>query len=247
MMNLAYDNQRIYAAPFGGFKVGVYCRLSREDVSKGIDVSESIKNQKALMLQYIEENPELQLYDIYEDDDFTGQNFERDGFERLLADMEAGRVNMVITKDLSRLGRDHIETGFYVEKYFPLNKIRYVAITDNVDTFMNNKNDKMTSFKLFMNDFYSADISDKILATFNSKRKAGVYIGGFPPYGYKMEVKGSFVIDEPAAAIVRRIFATYCEGCTYVSIAQALDADGVIPPIMYKKQTSKYGGGKADI
>jgi DNA invertase Pin-like site-specific DNA recombinase len=212
-----------------------------------MDFSESIKNQRAMLLQYIEENPELRLHDVYEDDDFTGQNFQRDGFERLLNDMETGRVNMVLTKDLSRLGRDHIETGFYVEKYFPLNKIRYVAVVDNVDTFMNRKNDKMTSFKLFMNDFYSADISEKILATFDSKRKAGLYIGGFPPYGYKMEVKGRFTVDEPAAAIVRRIFATYCEGCTYVSIADALNADNIIPPILYKKQHSKFGGGKPNI
>ena len=244
-MNLAYDNQMNYAAAFGGFKVGVYCRLSREDVSRGIDASESIKNQKALLLQYIDENPELQLFDVYEDDDFTGQNFQRDDFARLLADMESGRVNMVVTKDLSRLGRDHIETGYYVEKYFPLNRIRYVALSDDVDTFNNSKNNKMTSFKLFMNDFYSADISDKILATFASKRKAGLYIGGFPPYGYKLgEVKGTFIIDEPAAAIVRRIYATYCEGCTYVSIANTLNNDGIIPPILYKKQNSKYGGGK---
>ena len=243
-MSLAYDNQKIYAAPFGGFKLGGYVRLSREDENKGLNASESIQNQKDLILQYIKENPELQLVDFYEDDDFTGQNFERDGFERLLSDMEAGRVNMVVTKDLSRLGRDHIETGFYVEKYFPLNKIRYVAITDNVDTFTDNMENDMTPFKLMMNDFYSKDISKKIRATFDTKRRNGVYIGGFPPYGYKMEVKGSFVVDEPAAAIVRRIFDAYCEGCTYVSIAKMLDDEGVIPPGLYKKQTSRYAGGK---
>ena len=246
-MNLAYDNQMFRPTPYGGFKVGAYCRLSREDVDKGMDISESIKNQKSILTQYLEANPGLELYDFYVDEDFTGQNFNRDDFERLLSDMESGRVNMVVTKDLSRLGRDHIETGFYVEKYFPLNKIRYIAITDDVDTFMKRRNDKMTSFKMFMNDFYSADISEKILATFNSKRKAGVYIGGFPPYGYKMEVKGSFVVDEPAAAIVRRIFATYCEGCTYVSIADTFNDEGIIPPILYKKQTSKYGGGKPNL
>jgi hypothetical protein len=105
----------------------------------------------------------------------------------------------------------------------------------------------MTPFKLMMNNFYSKDISKKILATFRSKRKAGVYIGGFPPYGYKMEVKGSFVIDEPAAAIVRRIFSTYCEGCTYVSIANALNAESIIPPVIYKQQTSHYAGGRRSI
>jgi DNA invertase Pin-like site-specific DNA recombinase len=151
---------------------------------------------------------------------------------------------MVITKDLSRLGRDHIETGFYVEKYFPLNKIRYVAITDNVDTFADSMENDMTPFKLMMNDFYSKDISKKIRATFDTKRRNGVSISGFSPYGYKIETKGSFVVDEPAAAIVRQIFATYCEGCTYVSIADMLDGEGVAPPIVHKKQTTRYAGGK---
>ena len=242
MMNLAYDNQSIYAVPFGGFKLGGYVRLSREDENKGFSVSQSIQNQKELILRYIKENPDLQLVDFYEDDDFTGQNFERDGFERLLSDMEAGRVNMIVTKDLSRLGRDHIETGFYVEKYFPLNKIRYVAITDNVDTFTDSMENDMTPFKLMMNDFYSKDISKKIRATFDTKRRNGEFIGAFAPYGYKVETKGSFVIDEPAAAIVRRIFSEYCKGCTYVSIADMLNAEGVMPPIVYKKQTTKYAG-----
>ena len=250
MMSLAYDNRtrnvidiQMGYNPTDGFKVGGYGRLSREDKDKKGRVSESIENQRDLIMQYIEEN-NLTLVDFYEDDDFTGQNYRRDGFERMQNDLETGRINMVITKDLSRLGRDHIETGFYVEKYFPLNKIRYVAITDHVDTFADCMDNDMTPFKLMMNDFYSKDISKKIKATFNTKRRNGVYIGGFPPYGYKTVVKGSFEIDEPAAAIVRRIFETYCDGCTYVSIANALNAEGIISPIMYKRQTSKYGGGK---
>ena len=99
MMSLAYGNQSIYAVPFGGYKAGGYSRLSREDENKGFNVSQSIQNQKELILRYIKENPDLELVDFYEDDDFIGQNFERDGFERLLKDMETGRINMVITKD----------------------------------------------------------------------------------------------------------------------------------------------------
>ena len=246
-MNLDYDNQITRPDPSQCFSVGAYLRISREDIDRGIDPSESIKNQRELHRQFFAANPQYRLYDFYVDEDFTGQNFQRTGFERLLSDMEEGYINMVTTKDLSRLGRDHIETGYYVQKYFPLNRIRYIAITDDVDTFLNRRNDKMTSFKLFMNDFYSADISDKILASFDTKRKAGVYIGGFPPYGYKMEVKGSFVIDEPAAAIVRRILSTYCEGSTYVGIADTLNSEGIVPPILYKKQTSKFGGGKPNL
>ena len=250
MMNLAYDNQMnqmLFAAPFGGFKLGGYVRLSREDKDKLGRVSESISNQRELITQYAEQN-NLTLVDFYEGDDFTGQDFQRKGFERLIKDMESGRVNMVITKDLSRLGRDMGETSDYVHKYFPLNKIRYVAILENYDSFasgMDTGSSMQIYFKLLMNDMYSKDISDKILATFASKRKAGVYIGGFPPYGYKLgEVKGTFIVDESAAVIVRRIYAAYCEGCTYVSIANALNDEGIISPIIYKKQTSKYGGGK---
>lgn len=246
-MNFAYDNLSMYAVPFGGYKIGGYVRLSREDENKGLNASQSINNQKELIQQYIKGNSDLHLVEFYEDDDFTGQNFQRDGFERLLKDMETGRINMVITKDLSRLGRDHIETGFYVEKFFPINKIRYVAITDNVDTFTDSIENDMTPFKLMMNDFYSKDISKKIRATFDTKRRNGVFISGFAPYGYKIETKGSFVVDETAAAIVRRIFSIYNDGCTYVSIADTFNAEGIVPPVIYKKQTSRYSGGKPSI
>ena len=245
-MNFAYDNQMFQAVPFGGFRLGGYVRLSREDKDKTGRVSESIENQKELILQYAEQNG-LTLVDFYEDDDFTGQDYQREGFERLLKDMEAGRVNMVITKDLSRLGRDMGETSDYLHKYFPLNKIRYISILDNIDTFAGNRDSMQVYFKLMMNDMYSKDISDKILATFRAKRNAGVYIGGFPPYGYKMEVKGSFVIDESAAAVVRRIFAAYVEGCTYVSIADTLNNEGILPPVLYKQQTSNFGGHRKTI
>jgi len=242
-MNLAYDNRKMQYnfqnAQTGGFRVGAYCRLSREDKDKRGSVSESIENQRELILQYISDN-NLTLVDVYEDDDFTGQNFQRDGFERLLSDLESGRINMVITKDLSRLGRDHIETGFYIEKFFPLNKIRYVAITDHVDSFAESMDNDMTPFKLMMNDFYSKDISKKVRASLDTKRRNGVYIGGFPPYGYKLETKGTFIIDEPAAAIVRRIFEEYCEGGTYTSIAKALTEEKVMTPAQYKQHTSTY-------
>jgi len=246
-MTLAYDNQMFLTTQFGGFRVAGYSRLSREDRDKMGRFSESIENQKELILQYAQQN-NLTLVDFYEDDDFTGQDFKRNGFERLLADMESGRINMVITKDLSRLGRDMGETSDYVHKYFPLNRIRYVSILENYDSFATGKDSSMQIyFKLLMNDMYSKDISDKILATFRAKRNAGIYIGGFPPYGYKMEVKGSFIIDEAAAVHVRRIFAAYCEGVTYVSIANALNDENIPPPIIYKKQNSRFAGGKPNI
>ncbi|MBO6243686.1 MAG: recombinase family protein, partial [Clostridia bacterium] len=116
------------------YNVGIYIRLSREDDDKTLE-SESITNQRSLLLQYVKEN-NLRVYDIYVDDGFTGTNFDRPEFKRLISDIEAKKVNMVITKDMSRLGRDYIGTGELVEKYFPMMGVRYIAVTDNIDTYL---------------------------------------------------------------------------------------------------------------
>jgi len=246
---LAYDNQNnqmFHSIPLDGFRMGGYCRLSRLDKDRDGRVSESIENQRELISQFAEKN-NFGHVEYYEDDDFTGQDFQRDDFERMINDLETGKINMVVTKDLSRLGRDMGETSDYVHKYFPLNRIRYISILENFDTFSGRNDSTQIYFKLMMNDMYSKDISDKILATFRTKRQAGVYIGGFPPYGYKMEIKGSFVVDEVAAAIVRRIFTAYVDGQNYVSISNALDAEGILPPVLYKQKTSNFGGCRKSI
>ena len=139
------------------YSVGIYIRLSREDDDKVI-LSESIVNQKSLLLQYVKEN-NLKVYDIYIDDGYSGTNFDRPSFNRLLKDIEFGRVNMVITKDMSRLGRDYIGTGNLIEKYFPTHNVRYVSVTDNLDTFLDNSNNDIAPFKVIMNDMYAKDIS----------------------------------------------------------------------------------------
>lgn len=249
-MNLALDNQSLDLyntknLPSLGYRVGIYVRLSKEDLRKGEDPSESIKNQTELLKQFAEENS-YDVVDWYSDDDYTGQNFERPGFTRMLADLESGRINMVITKDLSRLGRDYIETGHYLEKYFPLKNIRYIAVTDHVDTFEKSLDNEMTPFKLIFNDMYSKDISKKVRATFDSKRHKGDYIGGFPPYGYKLDPnkKGHFIVDEVAANVVKMIFDLYLDGNTYVAIAEKLNKDGIPTRAEYKQQTSKYKASK---
>ena len=134
------------------YNVGLYIRLSREDDDKVI-VSESVANQKSLLFQYVKEN-NLSVYDIYIDDGYSGTNFDRPNFNRLLSDIELGRVNMVITKDMSRLGRDYIGTGNLIEKYFPEHNVRYIAVTDNIDTFLDSSNNDIAPFKAIMNDFY---------------------------------------------------------------------------------------------
>ena len=142
------------------YNVGIYIRLSREDDDKVIE-SESITNQKSLLLQYVKEN-NLMVYDTYIDDGYSGTNFDRPEFNRLLNDIELGRINMVITKDMSRLGRDYIGTGNLIEKYFPEHSVRYIAVTDNIDTFLDSSNNDIAPFKAIMNDMYAKDISKKL-------------------------------------------------------------------------------------
>lgn len=138
------------------FKVGIYIRLSRDDVN--IE-SDSIINQRSLLNQYIKEN-NYNLIDEYVDDGFTGTNFERPSFKRMIKDIESGKINMIITKDMSRLGRDYIGTGELIEKYFPNNNVRYIAINDGIDTFIDNTNNDIAPFKAIMNDMYAKDINE---------------------------------------------------------------------------------------
>ena len=168
------------------FNVGIYIRLSKED--KDNIVSESVKNQKSLLSQYVKEN-NLNVFDFYIDDGYSGTNFNRPEFKRLISDIELKKVNMVITKDMSRLGRDYIETCNLIEKYFPTNGVRYVAITDNIDTYLDNTNNEMTPFKAIINDYYARDISKKIRSSLLAKKKEGKWVSGRCPFGYDRDSK----------------------------------------------------------
>ena len=151
------------------YKVGLYIRLSREDDDKEYE-SESITNQKSLLLQYAKEN-NLKVYDIYIDDGYSGTNFDRPEFKRMINDILKGKLNMVITKDMSRLGRDYIGTGELIEKFFPSHDVRYIAVTDNIDTYLDNSNNDIAPFKAIMNDMYAKDISKKIKSSLRAKKK----------------------------------------------------------------------------
>ena len=215
------------------YNVGLYIRLSREDDDK-ICESESITNQKSLLLQYAKEN-NLRVYDIYIDDGYTGTNFDRPEFKRLIKDIELKRVNMVITKDMSRLGRDYIGTGELVEKFFPSHDVRYIAVTDNIDTYLDSTNNDIAPFKAIMNDFYAKDISKKIKSSLKAKMKDGKFVGGRAPYGYKKDPdnKNLLIINEEPAIIVRRIFDMALDGLTYYKIAEKLTEEGVKTPAAY--------------
>ena len=192
------------------YKVAIYIRLSKEDVDKGYDESESIINQKSLLTEYVENlGWEYELVDIYIDLGYTGTNFNRPDFQRMIRDIENGKVNMVITKDLSRLGRDYIETGEYIEKWFPEHEVRYVSVTDGIDTFAtNNGNNDIAPFKSILNDMYSKDLSKKIRTALHTMQKQGKWVGGKTALGYVKDSnnKNKLMICEPEAEIVRTIF-----------------------------------------
>ncbi len=187
------------------YNVGIYIRLSREDDDK-VMMSESITNQKSLLLQYVKEN-NLRVYDIYIDDGYSGTNFDRPDFNRLLNDIELGRVNMVITKDMSRLGRDYIGTGNLIEKYFPEHNVRYIAVTDNIDTFLDNSNNDIAPFKAIMNDMYAKDISKKIKSSLRAKQKEGKWVGSRTPFGYEKNIKNKnqLVVNQKQALVVKKM------------------------------------------
>ena len=171
--------------------------------------------------------------------ELVGTTFDRPGFNRLIKDIEDNKINMVITKDLSRLGRDYIKTGFYIESYFPENNIRYVALLDNLDTFEENSSaSDITPFKAVLNDMYAKDISKKIRSVCKQKRENGQYISAYPPYGYKKKENDELshlIIDEYAGNIVKRIFDMYVNGMSSYKICDVLNQENIEPPAVYLK------------
>ncbi len=161
------------------YRVGMYIRLSREDGDSG--ESESIGNQRKIIERFVKEN-NLNVIDEYVDDGVSGTTFDRPQFNRLITDIEAKKINMVITKDLSRLGRDYIKTGYYIENYFPENQVRYISILDGIDTYSETVNNDITPFKAILNDMYAKDISKKIRSVFKEKQKQGEYLCSIPAY-----------------------------------------------------------------
>lgn len=210
----------------------LYIRLSKEDDRDG--PSESVVNQRTMLEQYAREC-QFPVYDIYIDDGWSGCNFERPSFKRMLEDIEAKKVNLVITKDLSRLGRDYILTGHYLERYFPEQKVRYISLLDGIDTGENQFANEITPFRAIMNDLYARDISKKITAVKRDKQRRGEFIGGKAVYGYRKHPteKNKLIIDEPSAAIVRQIFsmALHTDSCR--AIAEALNGRGIASPSVY--------------
>ena len=214
------------------YHAALYIRLSKEDESEG--PSQSVQNQESLLREFVQQH-RLSVYDTYIDDGWSGTNFDRPAFQRMIADIEAKKVNMVITKDLSRLGRDYILTGHYMERYFPEHRVRYISLLDGIDTGVDSTANDITPFRAIMNDMYAKDISKKIKSVKRDKQRKGQFIGGKPMYGYKMHPteKNKIVIDEEVAPIVRRIFALALSGMSCRNIATLLNQEGVPTPATY--------------
>ena len=220
---------------YRNIRVAKYIRLSRED---GDDrESESVENQRDIIDNYILGHEELIEAGEYVDDGYTGTNFNRPGFQKMLKDIEDEKIDCIITKDLSRFGRDHIDTGYYLERFLPANNIRYIAIGDNVDTIKPDGLQFLT-FKLSFNDYYAQDISNKIKSVKQRKIEKGEYQAGIPPYGYKKdtEIKNHLVPDEYSSQIVKEIFDMYVnKGMSTIKIADELNRRKIEPPAMYLK------------
>ncbi len=198
----------------------LYCRLSLEDGKD--NESMSISNQKLLLKDYAEKNGMFNC-EFYVDDGFTGRNFKRPAFQRMISDIEAGRISCVITKDLSRLGRNYIESGSYMEVFFPKHNVRYIAITDNYDS-LNKQEMDIAPFKNILNDMYSRDISKKVLAGRMTRSRQGKFCGGQPPLGLMRDPddNGHLIIDPKTAPIIRRIFDLALDGFGNMKICKVL-------------------------
>ena len=224
-MNKPISNQKTKS-----FRVGLYIRLSREDGDK--EESSSVTNQREILKRYVSEQENFFIVKEYVDDGYTGTNFDRPGFKRMIEDIEAGIIDTVITKDLSRLGRERLGVGHYTEIYFPEHNVRYIALLDNIDTYFDAGMNDMAPFKGVINDMYVRDISKKIRSSLIERKKAGNFLGVTAPYGYEKDSNNKFhlVINEKEAEIVKRVFRLYLEGNGLTRIAQILTKDGVPVP-----------------
>lgn len=222
-----------------GYNVAIYCRLSKED---GNEESQSIQAQKEILTKYVNEQG-WNIVDIYADDGYSGTNFDRPLFQKLINDIKYGKVNLVITKDLSRLGRNYIQTGYYTEEFFPENNVRYIALNDNYDTFKE-END-FAPFKNIINEWYAKDISKKIRFTLDNKAKSGEPRNTvFPIFGYKYNENYERIPDPETAPIVKMIFELYLKYASTGKVVKILKEKKIKLPCYYNAIKYNYNKDK---
>lgn len=221
------------------YQTALYLRISKEDINNENKIeSNSISSQRDLLKNYVQNNDELQIFDIYIDDGYSGMDFQRPEFKRMMEDVYAGKINCIIVKDLSRLGRDYIETGNFIQKIFPTYQVRFIAVIDQYDSLFvdNTEENFVLPFKNFLNDSYSRDISMKVRAQQKIKRIQGKCLSAFPVYGYfkNPNNKNQLVTDDYAANIVQIIFLWKIKGMSLGAIAEKLNDFGILSPLEYK-------------
>ena len=214
------------------YNVGAYVRLSALDKK---EKSDSIETQQAIISAFIAEHSDMNLQETYVDNGLSGQSFERPAFQHMLKDLENGKINCCITKDLSRLGRNAIDTGYYIEKHFPTHGIRFIAINDDYDSADGNSGGIMLSLKNMINEAYALDIGRKTRATKQLHIHEGAFVGKVPPYGYikRGDDCHKLIPDSETAPVVKRIFKMYLEGSNTREIVAFLNNSGILPPYRY--------------
>lgn len=219
---------------FRYYNAGLYIRLSDEDGDK--EESDSVTNQRKLLLGFCARQEDILVKDLYIDDGFSGTNFNRPDFKRMIRDIENQVIDCVIVKDLSRFGRDYIDSGKYLERFFPQRGIRFISIADGIDS-NRSEYDLMLPIRNIFNEQYARDISKKIHYTIDTKQKAGEFIGAFPCYGYTKDPnnKNKLIVDDYAAQTVRRIFDLFLQGFGKQRIARILNEEGILSPTAYKQ------------
>ena len=217
------------------YDVAIYCRLSREDVKEdgSGDESASIGTQKAILTEYVRQRG-WHLVQTYVDDGYSGTNFQRPGFQNMIQDIEAKRINCVITKDLSRLGRNYLDCGLYLEVFFPEHGVRYISVNDGVDTLNKSAMD-ITPFRNILNEMYAADVSMKVKSALRARFNSGLYVSTSPPYGYLKDPAdhNHLIIDEKAAPVVKLIFQMALDGAGIGKIRNHLNASHILRPAAY--------------
>lgn len=218
------------------YSVGIYCRLSKDDIGGGD--SSSILSQKAMLEKYVLDNG-WTVFDYYVDDGYSGTNFNRPDFQRMIDEIESGNVNMVVVKDLSRLGRNYLMTGQYTEVYFPDRGVRFVALNDGIDT--KNSDNDIAPFKNILNEMYSKDISKKVRSAVRTKKQRGEFLSNYAPYGYMKDPdnRNRLVIEESSAEIVRRMFEMGKSGIGSKMIANILTREDVLSPSNHRAKLCK--------
>lgn len=220
-------------------------RLSKDDGDKA--ESESISNQRKLLKRYAEDIG-IKINKEYVDDGYSGTNFNRPKFKEMISDVKLKKIDTIIVKDLSRFARESVEASEYIEKFFPEHDVRFIAVLDNIDTYLDSLANVLIEFKLYNNQKFAKDVSDKLKKSKRSNMEKGLYMGTYAPYGYKKDPnnKGKLVVDENSSRIVKKIYNMYIDGKSSQYIAKYLNSKKIKTPAEYyhitpNKKTNMYG------